>query len=73
MEYSFPVPSIIGLSMFIFGGNAIIFSILGLFMGGKIDVKKLQPICFDPVAHTYIALGERVGKAFSEGKNLKNS
>lgn len=38
---------------------------------GKIDVKKLQPICFDPVAHTYIALGEIVGKAFSEGKKLK--
>ena len=44
MEYSFPVPSIIGLSMFLFGGNAIIFSILGLFMGGKIDVKKSMQI-----------------------------
>ena len=44
MEYSFPVPSIIGLSMFLFGGNAIVFSILGLFMGGKIDVKKSMQI-----------------------------
>lgn len=40
MEYSFPVPSIIGLSMFLFGGNAIVFSIIGLFLGGKIDIKK---------------------------------
>ena len=43
-EYSFPVSSIIGLAMFLFGGNAIIFSILGLFMGGKIDVKKSMQI-----------------------------
>ena len=40
IEYSFPVPSIIGLSMFLFGGNAIVFAILGLFLGGKIDIKK---------------------------------
>jgi transcriptional regulator with XRE-family HTH domain len=40
MEYSFPVPSIIGLSMFLFGGNAIVFAIIGLFLGGKIDIKK---------------------------------
>lgn len=40
IEYSFPVPSILGLSMFLFGGNAIVFAILGLILGGKIDVKK---------------------------------
>ena len=40
MEYSFPVPSIIGLFMFLFGGNAIVFAIIGLFLGGKIDIKK---------------------------------
>ena len=43
-EYSFPVPSIIGLSMFLFGGNAIVFAILGLFTGGKIDIKKSMQI-----------------------------
>ena len=38
---------------------------------GKIDVKKLNPITFDPVNHTYITLGEKVGKAFSDGLQLK--
>jgi transcriptional regulator with XRE-family HTH domain len=44
MEYSFPVPSIIGLAMFLFGGNAIVFAIIGLFLGRKIDVKKSMQI-----------------------------
>ena len=44
MIHSLPVPSIIGLSMFLFGGNAIVFAILGLFMGGKIDIKKSMQI-----------------------------
>lgn len=38
---------------------------------GNIDYKKLDPITFDPMYHTYITLGERVGKAFSDGKALK--
>ena len=38
---------------------------------GNIDYKKLNPITFDPMYHTYITLGERVGKAFSEGNSLK--
>lgn len=38
---------------------------------GKVDVAKLQPICFDPAGHTYIKLGEVVGKAFSDGKRIK--
>lgn len=37
---------------------------------GKIDPAKLQPITYDPVNHTYIKLGEVVGKAFSDGKKL---
>ena len=37
---------------------------------GKIDPSKLQPITYDPVNHTYIKLGEVVGKAFSDGKSL---
>lgn len=37
---------------------------------GKIDPAKLQPITYDPVNHTYIKLGEVVGKAFSDGKSL---
>ena len=44
MEFSLPVPSIIGLSMFLFGGNAIVFAIIGLVLGGNIDVKKSMQI-----------------------------
>lgn len=38
---------------------------------GKIDPKKLKPIVFDPVNNTYIALGDTVAKAFSDGLKLK--
>ena len=38
---------------------------------GKIDPKKLRPITYDPVNHKYIALGEVVGNAFSDGKKIK--
>lgn len=38
---------------------------------GKIDLAKFHPITYDPVHHTYRALGEVVGKAFSDGKKLK--
>jgi len=38
---------------------------------GKIDPSKLKPITYDPVNHTYTGLGAVVGKAFSDGKQLK--
>lgn len=38
---------------------------------GKVNVAKLQPITFDPVHHNYLALGEKVGKAFHDGLTLK--
>ncbi|MGM9759232.1 MAG: flavin reductase family protein [Parabacteroides sp.] len=38
---------------------------------GKPDVEKMQLITFDPVHLGYIALGERVGNAFADGKQLK--
>ncbi len=38
---------------------------------GKIDPKKLKPIAYDPANKTYVALGEVVGKAFSDGLQLK--
>ena len=44
-------------------------SILG--EDGKIDLSKFEPITYDPVHHTYIKLGEKVGNAFSDGKVLK--
>ena len=39
---------------------------------GKPDVEKMELITFDPVHHTYIQLGKTVGKAFSDGKQLKD-
>lgn len=38
---------------------------------GKPDVEKMQLITFDPIHNGYIALGNRVGNAFSDGKALK--
>ena len=38
---------------------------------GKVDPKKLRPITFDPCNNTYVALGEVVGKAFSDGNKLR--
>ncbi len=35
-----------------------------------IDPAKLDAITFDPVHHTYIRLGEKVGNAFSDGNKL---
>lgn len=37
---------------------------------GEPDLAKFNPITFDPVHHTYIALGDTVGKAFADGKKL---
>ncbi len=37
---------------------------------GKISPAKLAPICYDPVNHTYLALGEIAGNAFADGKKL---
>lgn len=39
---------------------------------GKVDPKKLKPIAYDPVNHTYMGLGEVVGKAFQDGLQLKS-
>ncbi len=44
-------------------------SVLGA--DGKIDPEKLRPISYDPVNQTYLALGERVGKAFKDGLKLR--
>lgn len=44
-------------------------SVLG--SDGQIDPEKLQAITYDPVHHTYIKLGEKVGNAFSDGKRIK--
>ena len=38
---------------------------------GQPDVQKMQLITYEPVSHSYVSLGETVGKAFSDGKALK--
>ena len=38
---------------------------------GRIDAKKLDPIIYDSVSHAYWNFGEKVGRAFSDGKKIK--
>ncbi len=38
---------------------------------GKIDPAKLDAISYDPANHAYLRVGERVGTAFSDGKQIK--
>ena len=38
---------------------------------GKPDVEQMGLIIFDPIHHTYIQLGKKVGNAFADGKQLK--
>lgn len=37
---------------------------------GRIDLTKFRPIAYDPSGHNYVALGETVGKAFSDGRKV---
>ena len=37
---------------------------------GQPDIQKMGLITYEPVSHSYVALGETVGKAFSVGKKL---
>lgn len=37
---------------------------------GKVDPEKLQPITYDPVNHYYMVLGNKVGLAYREGKDM---
>ena len=38
---------------------------------GKPDIQKMGLITYEPVSHSYVALGEKVGNAFFDGKKLK--
>ncbi|MDO4462352.1 MAG: flavin reductase family protein [Bacteroidia bacterium] len=38
---------------------------------GKIDVRKLRPISYDPVKHEYLEISGKVGNAFKDGLALK--
>ena len=44
LEFSIPTPSIIGLFMFLFGGNAILFAVFNFIFGKKISVCKAMQI-----------------------------
>lgn len=37
---------------------------------GKIDIEKLRPVVYDPIAHTYRSIGAVVGKAHGDGRAL---
>ena len=39
---------------------------------GKVDLKKLRPIAFDPFNNAYVVLGEKAGNAFKDGAALKS-
>ena len=39
---------------------------------GRVDPAKLKPITYDPINHAYLALGDKVGQAFFDGKQLKD-
>ena len=38
---------------------------------GLVNAAKLRPITYDPMNHNYLVLGEKVGQAFHDGKQLK--
>ncbi|MBR7155795.1 MAG: flavin reductase family protein [Lentisphaeria bacterium] len=38
---------------------------------GKISLEKFVPLCYDPVHHKYVRMGEVAGSAFSDGLKLK--
>jgi flavin reductase (DIM6/NTAB) family NADH-FMN oxidoreductase RutF len=53
-------------------GNVINVSVdEKILTDGKIDVNKLNPICFDSITNSYRVLGDVVGKAFKDGLELK--
>ena len=36
----------------------------------NVNIEKANPIVYDPTSHSYYALGEKVGKAFCDGKKI---
>lgn len=37
---------------------------------GKVDVKRMRPITYDPINHEYLVLGEKAGNAFKDGLTI---
>lgn len=42
-----------------------------VFTDGAVDLKKLNPISYDPASRSYYTMGQKVGVAFSDGLALK--
>jgi Conserved protein/domain typically associated with flavoprotein oxygenases, DIM6/NTAB family len=42
-----------------------------ILTNGKVDLGKMKPVIFDPGMNVYRVIGEIVGKAFSDGLELK--
>ncbi|MCQ2959291.1 MAG: flavin reductase [Bacteroidales bacterium] len=42
-----------------------------LAIDGKPDIEKMELITYDPIHHSYIQLGSKIGQAFSDGNKLK--
>lgn len=38
--------------------------------GDKVDVSKVQPLCFDPFNRAYHVMGDKVGEAWGSGTGL---
>lgn len=55
----------------VYGNIKNILADESILQDGKIDIKKLKPICYDSSMHGYYAIGEKVGQAFSDGMKLK--
>lgn len=64
ISYDVPTCRLVGRIVNVSADEAIL-------TGGTIDPAKLRPITYDPVNHDYRVLGEKVGKAFSDGLKLK--
>jgi flavin reductase (DIM6/NTAB) family NADH-FMN oxidoreductase RutF len=42
-----------------------------ILTNGKVDIKKLNPIIYNPINHTYMEIGEEIAFAFKIGKKIK--
>lgn len=43
----------------------------GVLVDGIIDASRINALMYDPFNHNYFKVGEKVGKAFSEGRSLR--
>lgn len=63
--------NILGRNIILIGEIVNVTADKSVVTDGKIDIKKLKPIAYDPTSNSYVTLGNVVGKAFSDGLKLK--